>query len=87
MTFRITRTVGENGTLLRVDGRLNRDGLGELERASETAIKPLTIDLAGLRFADDAALAALRRLEKAGARLIGASQYLELRLKSFSQGA
>jgi hypothetical protein len=80
MDFRITRIDDESGTLLRIDGWLGRHGLGELRRAHETTTMPITIDLSGLRLADDAALEALKRLESGGARLIGASRYLALRL-------
>lgn len=68
--------------MLRIDGRLGRDGLADLMRACEEATTPITLDLSGLRLADDAAVDALRRLESGGARVAGASQYLALRLKA-----
>jgi hypothetical protein len=82
MGFRVTCTEGEDGALLRIDGHLDRDSLAELEGACEIAQPPITLDISGLRLADEAALDSLVRLERAGASLIGASQYLELRLKS-----
>ncbi|MGA7982441.1 MAG: STAS domain-containing protein [Chromatiaceae bacterium] len=87
MTFRITSTAVDGGTLLRIEGRLTRDGVAELVRACEGAARPLTIDLSELRLADEAAVAALAGLEKSGATLVGASQYLELRLKPWRQRA
>jgi hypothetical protein len=80
MTFRLTSVAAEDGTLLRIDGQLTRDGLEELEHACRSAARPLTLDLAGLRMADDKMLEALVRLREAGARLVGASQFLELQL-------
>jgi ABC-type transporter Mla MlaB component len=82
MAFRVTGTEGEGGGVLRIDGHLDRDSLAELECACEIAQRPITLDLSGLRLADEAALEALVRLERTGTRLIGASQYLELRLAS-----
>jgi hypothetical protein len=82
MDFCITRVDDATGTLLRIDGRLGRDGIGELARACEAATRPLTIDLSGLRLANDAAIEALCGVEAAGAKLVGASPYLALRLES-----
>lgn len=85
--FCITPMAGKGGTVLRIDGRLGREGLAVLMRACEEADRPITLDLSDLRLADDAAVAALRRLESGGIRLVGASQYLALRLKARGDGA
>jgi hypothetical protein len=87
MEFCITRVDGEGGTRLRIDGQLGRDGLGELRRAWEDAKHPVTIELSGLCSADDSALALLRQLRVSGAALVGASQYLLLRLDSGAAGS
>lgn len=80
MTFRITRVDDQRRTILKVDGRLQADGLAELERACGDPSAGLTLDLRGLRRADEASLASLRRLRAAGATFEGLSAYLTLRL-------
>lgn len=80
MTFRITRVDDPRRTILEVDGWLQVDGLAELERACGDPSAGLTLDLRGLRHADEASLAALRRLRAAGASFVGLSAYLTLRL-------
>lgn len=82
MDFCITRLDEAGGTLLAIDGEMGRDGLGELRRVLDASREPITLNLGGLRLADEDVLAALRELEAGGVRLIGASQYLELRLRS-----
>jgi hypothetical protein len=82
MDFCITRLEEAGGTRLSIDGEMGRQGLGELRRVLAASRGPITLDLGGLRVADEDALAALRALEAEGVRLTGASQYLELRLRS-----
>jgi hypothetical protein len=82
MGFRITRVDEAHGTRLRIEGQLGGDGLSELRRVWEGARHPVTLELAGLRSADEPALSMLRQLRAAGATIVGASQYLELRLRS-----
>lgn len=81
MTFRIIAATGDEGETLQIAGRLERDGLRELERALAAASRPLTIDLRDLQHADRATLTSLARLESGGVRLVGASQYLRLQLE------
>lgn len=80
MTFRITRREDAQGTRVKIDGRLEADGLAALVLACRDPAAGLTLDLAGLRQADEAALALLRRLAAVGARLVGCPPYLALRL-------
>jgi len=80
MTFRITQVDGPAGTLLQVDGWLDADGLADLERACAGASGGLTLDLAGLRQADEPAVCFLRGLQAAGVGLAGLSPYLALRI-------
>jgi hypothetical protein len=88
MAFRITSTGSDGcGTLLRVEGQLSLDGVAELVGVCEGSARPVTIDLSELRLPDQAVVAALGALEQAGATLVGASQYLELRLKSWRRRA
>ena len=84
MTFRITRLDDPKGPRLKVDGWLEAEGLSDLEKEVEHACGDpsagLTLDLAGLRHADEAAAVLLRRLAAGGARLIDCPPYLALRL-------
>jgi hypothetical protein len=82
MDFCITRVDENGGTLLRIDGQLSRDGIEELRRALEASAAPITLELSGLRSADEPALAMLSGLRANGVTLVGASQYLELRMQS-----
>ena len=74
MTFRITRVDDPRRTILEVDG------LAEFEQACGDPSAGLTLDLRGLRHADEASLTSLRRLRAAGASFVGLSAYLTLRL-------
>lgn len=80
MTFRITRVDEPQRTILKVDGWLQADGLAEFERTCGDPSAGLTLDMRGLRQADEASLALLRRLRAAGATFEGLSAYLTLRL-------
>lgn len=84
MTFRITRLDDPQQTVLKVDGWLRAEGLAdlerELERALDNASTGLTLDLSGLRQADEAAVELLRRLAVGGAQFINCPPYLALRL-------
>lgn len=80
MTFRITRVADPRGAVLKVDGEPRAAELDELRRACALPSARLTLDLAGLRHADEAAIAFLRNLGTAGARLVNCPPYLALRL-------
>ena len=60
---------------------LTAEALGELEASCDAPVPPLTLELEGLRSADEAGLALLRRLAAEGARLVGVSTYMALKLK------
>ncbi len=80
MTLRITRVDDPRGTVLKVDGMPRAAELDELRRACARPTAGLTLDLTGLRHADEAAISLLRSLGAAGARLINCPPYLALRL-------
>ena len=84
MTFRVTRLYDPQGALLQVDGWLEAEGLADLEReiggANGRGPARLTLDLSGVRQADEAAVALLRRLAAGGAWLINCPPYLALRI-------
>jgi hypothetical protein len=76
------KIVQEKGmTLLRVAGTLEGEGVHVLENACADAAKPVALDLTELRTASQDGLDAIKRLEKAGARLVNVTPYIELRLK------
>jgi anti-anti-sigma regulatory factor len=71
-------------TLVTVDGRLDAEGVPELERVTHDQGAALCLDLSGLRLADSEGIAALLRLQKTGAVIQGASPYLKLLLEEAS---
>jgi len=86
MTWRLMVTSTEQGTVIRVDGRLRTDGVAELERVMQAADRPVVLDLSNLTSADDIGLATLRRLRAEGSRLVGASPYVGLLLAEGVKG-
>jgi hypothetical protein len=80
MTVRITQAGRSGGRILRIDGWLESSDLAEVERACGPVGGPLTLDLEGLRYANEPGLALLARLKGGGARLPGCSAYLAMRL-------
>ena len=87
MTLRITRVKSDEGTVLRIDGRLEVESLDELERACGGARSPLTLNLEGVPWIDDRAAKILHRLMAGGAAVAKASPYVALRLKSEGEKA
>jgi len=81
MTLRITREELEQGTLLHVFGDLSGAEVAELEVTCLEATPPLTLDLKGLTTVDGSGLVVLRTAVADGARLIGASPYVAMRLE------
>lgn len=63
-------------------GWLNEEVLGEFERECEPLGNRAWLDLSQLVGADEAGLRALNRRAAAGIRLVGASPYIQLLLKS-----
>ena len=61
-------------------GSVNLINLPELDKVTHDESAPLCLDLSGLRLADSEGIAALLRLQKAGAVMRGASPYLKLLL-------
>jgi hypothetical protein len=84
LAFRLSRC--DKGELVSValHGWLNEDVLSEFERECEPIGARLWLDLSHLVGADEAGLRALNRRAKAGIRLVGASPYIQLLLKSQS---
>lgn len=77
---KLTRTdAGTEGIVVRVEGRLDAESAGELERVcglpSPVTLRR-TLELSGLRSADRRGRAALARLREGGWSCRGASLYL-----------
>ncbi len=82
MQFRITKTEAGTVTTLRIDGDLTRQGVAELEKACASVDGPVDLDLSQLMKADAEAVRALKNLFGSGARLVAASPYIDLLLKT-----
>jgi len=80
MTFRISEIAEPRGTTLRLDGRLSGEMGAELERVSEEAKRPLTLDLSGLSFADAGGVEILKAIHARGATLQNVPAYVALLL-------
>ena len=80
VTFRINTDRDMAGHIIRIAGRLSREGALELERVLERLTGPFSLDLDHLRSADEAGLDALRALRSRGIPLTGVSRYLRLLL-------
>jgi anti-anti-sigma regulatory factor len=81
MQLRIVVLIEGSNTVVKVDGRLDAEGVSELEKVTLEVSAALCLDLSGLRLADAEGIAALLRLQKAGAVIQGASPYLKLLLE------
>jgi len=81
MKLRIARETARSGiTLIRVDGELVGEGVGELEKVCDAVDGPLQLDLTNLRSADARGLGRIRALAGRGASLVGVSPYIALLL-------
>ena len=81
MQLRITKSTG-TVTTLRVDGELKGDGIAEFERACASVDGPVDLDLSQLMKADAEGVRALKNVLSSGGRLVAASVYAELLMKS-----
>jgi hypothetical protein len=81
MTLRIDLPADTSPATIALHGRLSAAEVAELERAAAEAGLPLRIDLSQLAGVDAEGRRFLRRLERRGACLIGASPYIGLLLE------
>ena len=81
MTLRIFAEDRDRRAVISLHGRLSGAEVGELERVAADAQLPVTIDLAQLVGVDADGLRALRGQQERGARLVGASPFVELLLE------
>jgi anti-anti-sigma regulatory factor len=81
MAVRITSHREEHRFVVSVHGTLDQ-GAAALLRAevAQALASPLVLDLSGLMTFDEEGLALLRMIAAGGARLVGASPYVKLRL-------
>ena len=77
-TLKITNDRTADSSIVRVEGRLDGEGVAELARACREAGRPLRLRLDALLSADEVGLGLLRALIAAGATVIGASPYIRL---------
>ena len=75
------------GSHVRIDGRLAGEGVDELLSACAEIEPPSTVDLTHLVSADASGLEVLRAWQEGGAKLLGASPYIALRLRLSDNGA
>jgi len=80
MSIRVTRTTDTGKTVLKIDGRLQSQDIGEVEEEQRSVRGPLVLELTNLQSADAAGITMLRRMTQEGARIQGASPYIELLL-------
>ena len=74
--LRITSSTANEVTTLTIEGRLDRESVGQLDSAVPEPLSGVVLDLSSLRFADPAGIDQLRKLIAAGARASGASIYI-----------
>ena len=82
MSIRIKTTSDASGTVLKVDGRLRSEDVGELAGAYRSVQGARALDLSDLLSADREGVEILRELVTLGAEIRGASPYIELLLKT-----
>ena len=79
--LRITRLDGTRGaTLLRLEGRLTHGDLAELDKvlsACRGERRRVVLDLAGIRFVDPPAAAALVAAQQVEIEIVGASTFVQ----------
>ncbi len=78
---RITVKQGCAVTVVRIDGRLRKDGVAELERVYRSIEGPVCLDLANLQSVDAEGIRSISDLEAHGVAITGVSPYVEMLLK------
>ncbi|MHC4179498.1 MAG: hypothetical protein ACYSWU_18455 [Planctomycetota bacterium] len=84
MPVRITVTREAHLTVLRIDGQLRSEDVGELANERAAAQGPLVLELSNLQSADPKGVEVLLELVALAAEVRGASPYIELLLKTKS---
>ena len=80
MDIRIDFITDRSETLLRIAGRLADNAVAELAKACDPMQDPFVIDLSNLLFANDKGINAIRAMADKGAKVQGASPFVQLLL-------
>ena len=80
MALRIVRRIVGSGRFLASHGWLNRTAVAEFEKACASGAEPLCLDLNQLVGADAEGVIALKEQRAKGARVLGASPFVQLLL-------
>lgn len=81
MILRITTKRSGVVTVVRIDGRLRKEGVAELERVCQSIEGPFCLDLANLQSVDAEGIRAISDLEAHGVAVTGVSPYIDMLLK------
>ncbi len=68
-------------TVVRIDGRLRKQGVAELEKLCRSIEGPLCLDLANLQSIDAEGARAISELEAKGVAITGVSPFIAMLLK------
>ena len=80
MGLYIAQTTDGSTTIIKVDGRLEGEGVEELHRVCRDLVPPFVLELTHLQHADTAGLQLINTLADAGVDLRGVSPYIALLL-------
>ena len=80
MGLYIAQTTDGSTTIIKVDGRLEGEGVEELNRVCRDLVPPFVLELTHLQQADTAGLQLINTLADAGVDLRGVSPYIALLL-------
>ena len=80
MEIRIDITSEGPETVIHIAGRLSVTSVAQLKKACDPIEGAFVIDLSNLLFADDAGIDTIRTIDKKGARVRGASPFIQLLL-------
>jgi len=81
MTIRITVSSEGSEVVVYLVGRLSEDATKELIDTCDAIKGNFVLDLSKLLFADDAGIDVIRAMSKQGAKIRGASQFIQLLIK------
>ena len=80
--IRITTTTAGPLTTIKIEGTLVSEGVAELDEACRSVDGDFAIDLSELMKADEEGTRALKKLRDGGVRMVAASPYIELLMKT-----
>ena len=76
MVLRIEKVLGRRLTLLRLSGRLRSEHLEELKAQIKASLKPLVLDLEGVKLVDQDSVCFLATCEAEGVELSHCTPYI-----------